>query len=172
MITALRFLLPFGALLLSATFAQARPDESLYNPKGAQKLEPAKLSLFGPKAGKFRYDKRMIRAAEIAKERARRHSTSRCWRYVKTALLASKTIDSYPKTGYAKQAGSELSARYGFKKLRVTDPYKAPLGSVLVYGGRGAGHVEIRTAQGFVSDFQSATPSPRPLLGVFVKPRA
>ena len=31
-----------------------------------------------------------------------------------------------------------------------------PLGSVLVYGGKGAGHVELRTAKGFVSDFASA----------------
>jgi hypothetical protein len=59
---------------------------------------------------------------------------------------------------------------YGFKKLSVRDPYKAPVGSVLVYGARkAAGHVEIRTKDGFVSDFRSKTPSPRPLLGVYTK---
>ena len=47
-----------------------------------------------------------------------------------------------------------------------------PVGSVLVYGGRGAGHVEIRTEGGFVSDFVSRTPSERPLVGVYVKPPA
>jgi len=46
----------------------------------------------------------------------------------------------------------------------------APVGSVLVYGAnRAAGHVEIRTKDGFVSDFNSKTPSHRPLLGVYAK---
>ncbi|MEY2538877.1 MAG: hypothetical protein QOG67_2617, partial [Verrucomicrobiota bacterium] len=30
-------------------------------------------------------------------------------------------------------------------------------------------HVEIRTKDGFVSDFRSKIPSPRPLLGVYTK---
>jgi hypothetical protein len=59
---------------------------------------------------------------------------------------------------------------YGFKKLPVSDPYQAPVGAVLVYGANGAaGHVEIRTEDGFVSDFRSRTPSRRPLIGVFAK---
>ena len=113
----------------------------------------------------------MLNAARIAADRAHAHSQSSCWRYVKQALLAAKTIDSYPKTAYAKQAGRELTASYGFKKLRISDPFKAPLGSILVYGGRGAGHVEIRTEYGFVSDFSTPRPSRRPLIGVYVKPR-
>ena len=32
-----------------------------------------------------------------------------------------------------------------------------------------AGHVEIRTKNGFVSDFRSKTPSKRPLIGVYAK---
>jgi hypothetical protein len=40
----------------------------------------------------------------------------------------------------------------------------------LVYGGgRAAGHVEIRTKTGFVSDFRSPTPSKRRLIGVYAK---
>ena len=71
---------------------------------------------------------------------------------------------------YAKQAGQELVNNYGFKKLPVRDPFKAPVGAVLVYGAsRAAGHVEIRTKEGFVSDFKSQVPSPRPLLGVYTK---
>jgi len=70
----------------------------------------------------------------------------------------------------AKQAGQELVSNYGFKKVTVSDPYSAPVGAVLVYGaGRAAGHVEIRTADGFVSDFRSKTPSRRPLIGVYTK---
>ena len=78
-------------------------------------------------------------------------------------------VDSRPSTGYAKEAAYELTHEYGFRKINVKDPYKAPLGSVLVYGGRGAGHVEFRTKQGFVSDFTTAKPSNRPLIGVYVK---
>jgi hypothetical protein len=52
----------------------------------------------------------------------------------------------------------------------VHDPFKAPVGAVLVYGARrAAGHVEIRTKDGFVSDFRSKIPSPRPLIGVYAK---
>lgn len=113
---------------------------------------------------------KLVRAATIAQERANAHSRSRCWAYVKQALLASGIINSYPKTAYAKEAGSELVNSYGFKKLSVRDPYKAPLGSVLVYGAsKAAGHVEIRTKDGFVSDFKSKIPSPRPLIGVYAK---
>jgi hypothetical protein len=89
---------------------------------------------------------------------------------VKEALLASGAVSSYPKTAYAKEAGQELVKSYGFKKLSVHDPFKAPVGSIIVYGARkAAGHVEIRTRSGFVSDFRSKIPSPRPLLGIYAK---
>ncbi|MEO5755159.1 MAG: hypothetical protein ABIR38_10675 [Chthoniobacterales bacterium] len=115
-------------------------------------------------------DPKLARAATIAEERANAHSKSRCWRYVKQALLASGAVNSYPQTALARQAGDELVNRYGFTRLAVRDPYQAPIGSVLVYGsGRAAGHVEIRTARGFVSDFRAATPSKRPLIGVYAK---
>lgn len=115
-------------------------------------------------------DPRLARAATIAEERAHAHSRSRCWRYVKEALLASGAVDSYPQSALARQAGDELVNRYGFKRLAVRDPYQAPVGAVLVYGsGRAAGHVEIRTAHGFVSDFRTPTPSRRPLIGVYAK---
>jgi len=115
-------------------------------------------------------DPKLMRAATIAEERAHAHSRRQCWHYVKEALLASGVIRSRPTTVYAKQAGQELVNNFGFRKLAVSDPYQAPIGSVLVYNAsRAAGHVEIRTKDGFVSDFRSKTPSRRPLLGVFVK---
>jgi hypothetical protein len=162
----------FVLAVISPITAQAQRSESLYNAKTAQKLDPSKLSLFGPKADRYRYDARMVRAAEIAAARARKHSTSRCWRYVKNALLAADVVETRPTTAYAKEAAEELTENHGFKEIRERNPYKAPLGAVLVYGGRGAGHVEIRTARGFVSDFVSEKPSSRPLIGIFVKPRA
>jgi hypothetical protein len=115
-------------------------------------------------------DRKLMQAATIAQERAHAHSRSLCWHYVKEALLASGVIDSRPKSEFAKDAAQDLVSNYGFKKLSVKDPFSAPLGSVLVYGAnRTAGHVEIRTRDGFVSDFRSRTPSPRPLLGVYAK---
>jgi hypothetical protein len=115
-------------------------------------------------------DPKLRQAATIAEERARAHSLSKCWHYVKEALVAAGVVKSRPQTVLAKQAGQELVNNYGFKKLPVTDPYQAPVGAVLVYGAkRAAGHVEIRTQDGFVSDFRSKTPSRRPLLGVFTK---
>ena len=115
-------------------------------------------------------DSRLTQAASIAQERAHAHSRSRCWHYVKDALLASGVIDSRPKTELARDAASELVNNYGFKKLSITDPFSAPVGSVLVYGtARSVGHVEIRTKEGFVSDFRSPIPSRRPLMGVYAK---
>jgi len=117
-----------------------------------------------------RIDNRLVQAATLAQERAHAHSRSRCWHYVKDALLASGVIDSRPKTDLARDAASELVNNYGFKRLSVTDPFSAPVGSVLVYGTtRSVGHVEIRTKDGFVSDFRSPTPSRRPLMGVYAK---
>ncbi len=115
-------------------------------------------------------DPKLRRAATIAEERARAHSLSKCWHFVKDALVAAGVVKSRPQTTMAKQAGQELVNSYGFKKLPVSNPYEAPVGSVLVYGAKSAaGHVEIRTEDGFVSDFRSKIPSRRPLLGVFAK---
>lgn len=147
-------------------------EKSLYDSKAAKKIDPAMQSILGPQSGKLRYDNRMIKAAEIAAARARSRSSKFCWRYVKNALLAADVVDTRPDTVYAKQAAGELTQEYGFEKIREKNPYKAPLGAVLVYGGRGAGHVEIRTTKGFVSDFVSLKPSSRPLIGIYIKKRA
>jgi hypothetical protein len=117
-----------------------------------------------------RIDSRLVQAATLAEERAHAHSRSRCWHYVKDALLASGVIESRPKTELARDAAAELVNNYGFKRLSITDPFAAPVGSVLVYGtARSVGHVELRTKSGFVSDFRSPTPSHRPLMGVYAK---
>jgi hypothetical protein len=133
-----------------------------------EKYYPKKM--VKPFGNDSKIDPKMRRAATIAEERARAHSLSKCWHYVKEALVAAGVVKSRPQTVLAKQAGQELVNNYGFKKLPVSNPYEAPVGSVLVYGAkRAAGHVEIRTEDGFVSDFRSKTPSRRPLLGVFAK---
>jgi hypothetical protein len=115
-------------------------------------------------------DPKMARAATIAEERAHAHSKSRCWQYVKEALLASGAVSSYPRTELARQAGDELVQSFGWTRLSVRDPYQAPVGAVLVYqNGRRAGHVEIRTPTGFASDYRSKSPCGYPLVAVYAK---
>ena len=117
-----------------------------------------------------RLDRRLLRAATLAEERAHAKSKERCWHYVKEALLAAGAVSSYPKTAYAKEAGEELVRNYGFRKLSIRDPYAAPVGSVLVYTNGGhAGHVEIRTKDGFVSDYRSKTACGYRLLAAYGK---
>jgi hypothetical protein len=154
---------------VSSAYTYTYSYGSLFDQRTAQTPTLEIQRILGPKSAGIRYDARMIHAAEIAAERAHRHSTSRCWHSVKNALVDAQVVPSRPTTEYAKEAGTELQTKYGFTKLRVSSPFDAPVGAVLVYGGRGAGHVEFRTTTGFVSDFISPTPSPRPLLGVYVK---
>lgn len=167
----------FITSLLTATAVQAAKTQFTYKDANGRthyvsvisKYQPNKIQ--HPLAKIDRHiDPKLMKAASIAQERANAHSRSQCWHYVKEALLASGAVTSYPTTAYAKEAGQELVTKYGFKKLSVRDPYKAPLGAVLVYGGgKAAGHVEIRTKDGFVSDFKSKIASPRPLIGVYAK---
>lgn len=126
--------------------------------------------LFGGNRSETEMTSQLMRAVEIAEQRAHARTTRRCWRYVKQALLAAGVVDEYPGTVYARQAGGELTRNHGFVRLEgITCPFEAPVGSVLVYGGRGPGHVEFRTRDGFVSDFRSERPSRRPLIGVYIK---
>ena len=157
-------------LLLACASTASRAQDSLFDSTTAQTLKPQIQSQFGPESAALHYDARMIRAAEIAAARAYPRPTWRCWHYVKDALLDAQVISSRPTSSWAKQAGHELVQRFGFKKLNVHRPLDAPVGAVLVYGGADAGHVEIRTASGFASDFTSRTPYPRPFLGAYIKP--
>ncbi|MEI9895682.1 MAG: hypothetical protein WDN28_17790 [Chthoniobacter sp.] len=59
--------------------------------------------------------------------------------------------------------------KYGFVKLAVRSAARAPVGSVIVYGGNGAGHVELRTSAGFVSDYRCSRPSGLPFLGAYTR---
>jgi hypothetical protein len=116
-----------------------------------------------------RLDPRLTRAATLAQERANAHSQGECWHYVKHALFSAGIISSYPKTANAAEAGDELMRSYGFRRLPIHDPYAAPVGAVLVYGNRNRGHVEIRTKDGFVSDYHSKDHCSYPLIAVYGK---
>lgn len=160
-------------LLLSfvcTTALHVYAEESLADRGGLRRLTPEEQSMFGPKSDRMKYDPRMIKAAQIAQQRANPRMTWHCWAYVKDALLAADVVEHRPVSIWARQAGAELAGNYGFKKLGTRNPYAAPVGAVIVYGGRDAGHVELRTPSGFASDFISRQPYPRPVLGIYVKP--
>ncbi|MFO1464268.1 MAG: hypothetical protein U1F66_10875 [bacterium] len=127
---------------------------------------------YSAKPAGIQYDERLMEAAELATLSARKRSHRHCWRAVKDALYEANVIPYRPTSKYAWQAGEELVEKFSFIKLDVTDPFEAPIGSILVYGGPGAGHVEFRTEDGFVSDFSNPRPSHRPLIGVYVSPEA
>lgn len=65
----------------------------------------------------------------------------------------------------------------GWQKLDVNDPRKAPPGSMLVYTGGAAGHVELVATnpsngqRRYVSDYVSANPSSRTLAEVWFPPK-
>ena len=116
-----------------------------------------------------RLDPKLAHAATLAQERAHAQSQAACWHYVKHALVSAGVISSYPKTADAADAGDELMQSYGFKRLPIRDPYQAPIGAVLVYGNKNHGHVEIRTKDGFVSDYHSKYRCFYPLIAVYGK---
>jgi len=117
-----------------------------------------------------RIDPALVRAANFADQRAGRHSTLRCWHYVKDALVATGAVRSRPVSAYAIEAGEELMRQHGFVRLQISNPYRAPVGSVIVYGGYGgAGHVELRTPHGFASDYRSHFACRYRMIGVYVK---
>ena len=150
-----------------------------------------------PAAGGTVPGKLSIKAAELAERAAQgRRSIGKCYRYVKLALLNSGTVSQYLGGASAINAGPILR-REGFVDIlaqpgsKIKSPYDAPVGAVLVYRAnptstdrnRIHGHIEIRTANGFASDFFSPRartgprengltvtgPSGRTLDGVYVK---
>ncbi len=155
--------------LFSLNGLSAEAESSLYKRGEARSPNDQEQERLGPASRALRYDARMLRALKLAEDRAHERTTWHCWAYVKNALLAAHVVETRPTTAYARQAGDELVRNFGFQKLRETDPRRAPVGAVVVYGGGDAGHVEMRTERGFVSDFFSTTPYPRPVLGIYVK---
>jgi hypothetical protein len=65
-----------------------------------------------------------LRAPHDREERARAHSHSQCWRFVKEALVAAGVVSSRPTTLLAKQARTGTRSNYGFKKLAIVRPIR------------------------------------------------
>ncbi|HEX8373203.1 MAG TPA: hypothetical protein VF585_10515 [Chthoniobacterales bacterium] len=114
----------------------------------------------------------MVHASLLARQGSLPQSTGYCWRFVKKALVKAGAVKSYPKTNLACEAGKELVEVYGFKKLRVSSPWKAPVGSVLVYAANSryrAGHVEIRGSNDFISDYRGRRPAAFRFIGAYAR---
>jgi len=158
--------------MLLASVALVSPVHAKAKPKAKPEVQNNHYNdLVFRDADDDRYDRDgdpMLDAMEIASSTARKRSGRHCWRAVKKALVEANVLPYRPTSRYAWQAAQELVEKFDFLKLDITDPYEAPVGSILVYGGRGAGHVEFRSPDGFVSDFANPRPSKRPLIGVFV----
>jgi hypothetical protein len=114
--------------------------------------------------------KKLIRSAKNkisgnGKYSLRSKSTGYCYRYVKWALMdGGLAMDSngrpYKIPGAnPKTAGPALKSQ-GFTNLletpyanNIRSAYDAPVGAILIYSGGTYGHAEIRTEEGFISDY-------------------
>lgn len=67
----------------------------------------------------------------------RRRGMTYCYRHVKKHLMAEGMVDTYIPGGSAYMAIKSLP-KYGFKRLRVNSPDRAPVGSICVYAGTSA----------------------------------
>ena len=138
-----------------------------------------------------------LRAAKIARDSVLPRSAGKCYRYVKRALLGGGAVDHYLGGASAIEAGPIL-IQQGFVDILnlsaagIKSPYDAPLGAVIVYKATATatdrnrihGHIEIRTADGFASDYFSPrartlarengltlnAANGRSVAGVYVKP--
>lgn len=69
-----------------------------------------------------------------------------CYRHVKKHLMAEGMVDTYIPGGSAYMAIKSLP-KYGFKRLRVNSPDRAPVGSICVYDRdkrNRHGHIEVK----------------------------
>lgn len=134
-----------------------------------------------------------IRSGSIKRRNSRRQiigskpsseSVGRCLMYVKFAMLEAGYFRNYPGGQFASDFSPALEAQ-GFTNLmnaqgyQITDPEKAPIGSVIVYentpGSKRPGHIEVKLDNGdYGSDYiddqaRSDTSSQRKIIGIYVK---
>ena len=109
-------------------------------------------------------------AAPIAEERAHAHSSMATPARSKGGPPCIRRDQLPPEDRIRERGGSGISQQLWLPKAAGERSVSSAGGFGPVdNANRAAGHVEIRTNNGFVSDFRLETPSRRPLLGVFVK---
>jgi hypothetical protein len=100
-------------------------------------------------------------------------TTGMCLRAVRIAVQKAKGMPLKGDVLYAKDFGPVLVEKYKAKPLPIRDPKKAPIGAIIVYDSAAksknpAGHVEIKTKIGYVSDHISKQPYPGPVKGIYL----
>jgi len=58
----------------------------------------------------------------------------------------------------ARDTDKPLRRNNGFTDAGTLDPCKAKIGAVIIYEGTGAGHAELKTPKGYLSDYLSLEP--------------
>lgn len=134
-----------------------------------------------------------IRTGSVKRRNSRRQiignktsgeSLGRCLMYVKFGMLDAGYFRNYPGGQFASDFAPALEAQ-GFSNLmnsngyEITDPDKAPVGSIIVYentpGSKRPGHIEVKLDNGdYGSDYidnqaRSETSSQRKIIGIYVK---
>lgn len=153
-------------------------DDSL---KAYQESEQVKkmISAIKRDATLLRNSRRVTVGSKSADE-----SVGRCLMYIKFAMKEAGYFSGYPSGQYAANFSPALEAR-GFTNLmktegyNITDPDKAPVGSILVYenvgGAKTPGHIEVKLgANSYGSDFIDDQPlskktNQRRLIGIYAK---
>jgi hypothetical protein len=97
--------------------------------------------------------------------KSKRRFTKLCYRYVKAAMLNAGLSKKYLGGAKASDAGSYLK-KEGFINIlnnpdvagKINSLKDFPTGTILVYSGGKAGHIEIKTNNGYISDFINERP--------------
>lgn len=123
------------------------------------------------------------RRRKVVGNKPKDESLGRCLMYVKFGLVESGLFPSYPSGLNAAYFGRALTDR-GFSNImsdgtfNITDPAKAPIGSVIVYEDTRTtipGHIEVKLgANEYGSDYisdrpRSETSATRKVIGIYVK---
>ena len=87
------------------------------------------------------------------KEKEGTKSIGLCASYVKAALCISGAWSTY-HSGHAQELNSAFEEE-GFTNIidKLDSPYDAPIGAVIILQYGNYGHIEIKTKEGFISDF-------------------
>lgn len=164
-----------GGAAATTTAAPAKPVPARQPPASAAPAKPVVVEKRSPatthpeaKVVKVQTGDRIAAAIAHALAHKKAKSIGYCLRYVKGALVAGGLFAKYPGCGHAKNFNPYM-AKEGFKDLLGTgvNLNTAPVGAVIIYGPVEAqthngkiisGHIEIKYAHGYVSDFSSPRP--------------
>lgn len=160
-------LITFAILLILAYTAQAKSlyrlssDRFVHFPVG---LSRCRLQVLKPQPSRNPCELASIALSQCP------GTTGKCLKAVRLAVQKSKGMPLVGECLSAKNYGPILVEKYQALRLPISNPSKAPIGSIIVYApkkGCGHGHIEIVTSKGFVSDHLAKRPYSGNVLGVY-----